>query len=76
MYKLPILMNKHVLVGQNENILPHSALSCNFSLTENLASLSFQDWDTTWYYFPAKPPTHPPPDQMDLYIGISRHPMV
>ena len=41
-------------------ILPHSALSRNFSLTENLANLSLQDRATKWYYFPPGPSIHPP----------------
>ena len=58
-------------------ILSHSALSCNFSLAEILASLSLQDGVTKWYYFPKEPATHPPihppihpPDHMDFLIGI------
>ena len=31
-------------------ILPHLALSCNFSSAENLASLSLQDGATNFYY--------------------------
>jgi hypothetical protein len=33
-----------------EFLLPHSALSWNFSLSENLANLSLQDGATKWHY--------------------------
>ena len=56
-------------------LLPHLALSWNFSLTENLANLSLQDWATKWYYFPTGSPTRPP-DQVDLYIEITKDPLV
>jgi hypothetical protein len=43
-----------------KSILPHSALSWNLSLAENLKSLSLQDRATKkWHYFPTKPPSHP-----------------
>ena len=53
------------------HILPHSDPSCNFSLAENLASLSLQDGATKWYYFQTKPytrPTNRPADHTDLNI--------
>jgi hypothetical protein len=37
-------------------LFPQSALSWNFSLAENLASLSLQDRATKWYYYQANPP--------------------
>jgi hypothetical protein len=43
------------MVRENE-LLPHSALSSNFILAENLANLSLQDGATKWYYSPTKPP--------------------
>ena len=32
-------------------LLPHSALSCNFSSAENLARFSLQDRATKWHYY-------------------------
>jgi hypothetical protein len=39
--------------------LPDSALSWNFSLSENVASLILQDRATTWHYFHQEPATQP-----------------
>ena len=48
--------------------LPHSALSSDFSLAENLASLSLQDGATEWLYYPnSYPPTHPPAAKLFFY---------
>ena len=55
-----------IAARRNLAILPHSALSWNFSLTENLARLILQDSDTKWHYFPPGPPTRQPPDIMDF----------
>ena len=44
-------------------VLPHWALSCNFSSAENLASLRLQDRANMWHYYLANQP--PPPGGMD-----------
>ena len=50
-------------VLQTAKLLPHHALSWNFSLTKNQANLSLQDRAA-------------PPDHVDLYIGITQDPHV
>ena len=46
------------LIGCSDSpLLPHSALSWNFSPAENLANLSLQDGATTWHYYWSNPPS-------------------
>ena len=71
-------------------ILPHSALSWNFSPAENLANLSLQDGATKWHYChqdptsqPAsQPPSHPASHhpilafQIKTYISAMTEPII
>ena len=47
-------------------VLPHLAISWNFILAENLASLSLQDGATKWNYYP-QDPTRQPASQPSSY---------
>ena len=50
--------------------------SWNFSLAENLKSLSLQDGPREWHYFPdSYPPTHLPQRKRLIYL-ISQQPLV
>ena len=50
-YRLIIIEFKRII------ILPHSALSWNLSLVEDLKSLSLQDGATKWHYYQLMSPT-------------------
>ena len=57
--------NPYIQHARGLTFLPRSALSWNFSLAENLASLSLQDRATKWYYYQANPP-----HQISSFAGL------
>ena len=52
---LPTLTTANLQLVLPPFLLPHSVLSCNLSLAEDLKSLSLQDGATEWHYYLTRP---------------------